>query len=336
MGRLQGRGDTMKLATLKDGSRDGTLAVVSKDLTKMAPASAVARTLQIAIEKWPDAGPRLEQLFDSVNSGTADGIRDYDPDALESPLPRTYQFVDGSAYLNHVELFRKARGAQMPDKLRHVPLMYQAVSDGFLRPTGAIPVIDPEMGIDMEAEVGVIVDDVPMGVSVEVAAEHIKLFVLINDISLRSLIPDELNTGLGYFHGKPRSSLSPVAVTPEELGSAWDGHKIDLEMMVKFNQAPIGMPNCSVDMDFDFPQLIAHAATTRPLCAGTLIGAGAVSNRDPGTGVACLAELRIVQKLDEGRQKTSFMQYGDRATIEMFDADNKSIFGAIDQEIIPA
>ncbi|MFT5180423.1 MAG: fumarylacetoacetate (FAA) hydrolase [Alphaproteobacteria bacterium] len=211
----------MKLATLKNGSRDGTLAVVSRDLSKMAPASAVARTLQIALEKWTDAAPRLEQLFEAVNAGTADGIRDYDPEALESPLPRTYQFIDGSAYLNHVELFRKARGAQMTQKLREVPLMYQAVSDGFLRPTGAIPVADPELGIDMEAEVGVIVDDVPMGVSVETAAQYIKLFVLINDISLRALIPEELNTGLGYFHGKPRSSLSPVAVTPDELGAAW-------------------------------------------------------------------------------------------------------------------
>ncbi len=326
----------MKLATLKDGSRDGTLAVVSRDLSKMAPASSAARTLQIALEKWEDAAPRLEKLSEAVNAGTADGIRDYDPDALESPLPRTYQFVDGSAYLNHVELFRKARGAQLPPKLLEEPLMYQAVSDGFLRPTGAIPVIDPEMGIDIEAEVGVIVDDVPMGVSPEAALKHIRLFVLINDVSLRSLIPDELNTGLGYFHGKPRSALSPVAVTPDELGEAWDEHKVHLDMTVKFNQAPIGMPNCGVDMNFDFPQLISHAAKTRPLCAGTLIGSGAISNRDPGTGVACLAELRIVQKLDEGKQKTSFMQFGDRATIEMFDANNQSVFGAIDQEIVPA
>ena len=185
----------MKLATLKDGNRDGTLAVVSRDLSKMAPASAVARTLQIALEKWGDAAPRLEQLFESVNAGTADGLRDYDPEALESPLPRTYQFVDGSAYLNHVELFRKARGAKLTPKLREDPLMYQAVSDGFLRPTGAIPVADPDMGVDMEAEVGVIVDDVPMGVSPEKAAQHIQLFVLINDVSLRTLIPDELNHG---------------------------------------------------------------------------------------------------------------------------------------------
>jgi fumarylacetoacetate (FAA) hydrolase len=326
----------MKLATLKDGSRDGTLAVVSRDLSKMAPASAAARTLQIALEKWPDAAPRLQELFEAVNAGTADGLRDYDPDALESALPRTYKFVDGSAYLNHVELFRKARGAKLTPKLREQPLMYQAVGDGFLRPTGAIPVADAEAGIDMEAEVGVIVDDVPMGVSAEKAAQHITLFVLINDISLRSLIPDELNHGIGYFHGKPRSALSPVAVTPDELGEAWDGHKVHLDMLVKFNQAPIGMPNCGVDMDFDFPQLIAHAAKTRPLCAGTLVGSGAISNRDPGTGVACLAELRIVQKIDEGRQKTSFMQFGDRATIEMFDANDQSVFGAIDQEVIQA
>ncbi len=326
----------MKLATLKDGSRDGTLAVVSRDLSKMAPASAVARTLLIALEKWPEAAPRLEELFEAVNAGTADGLRDYDPDALESALPRTYQFVDGSAYLNHVELVRKARGAKLTPKLQEQPLMYQAVSDGFLRPTGAIPVADAEAGIDMEAELGLIVDDVPMAVSAEKAAQHIKLFVLINDVSLRSLIPDELNHGIGYFHGKPRSALSPVAVTPDELGDAWDGHKVHLDMLVKFNQAPIGMPNCGVDMDFDFPQLIAHAAKTRPLCAGTLIGSGAISNRDPGTGVACLAELRIVQKIDEGRPKTSFMQFGDRATIEMFDANEQSVFGAIDQEVIQA
>ena len=326
----------MKLATLKDGSRDGTLAVVSRDLSKMAPASAVARTLQIAIERWVDTAPRLEQLFEAVNAGTADGLREYDPEALESALPRTYQFVDGSAYLNHVELFRKARGAHMSPKLREQPLMYQAVSDGFLRPTGTIPVADADTGIDMEAEIGVIVDDVPMAVTADVAAQHIKLFVLINDISLRSLIPDELNIGLGYFHGKPRSSLSPVAVTPGELGDGWDGHKVHLEMLVKLNHAPIGMLNCGVDMDFDFPQLIAHAAATRPLCAGTLIGSGAISNRDPGTGVACLAELRIVQQLYEGRQKTSFMQFGDRATIEMLDTNDQSVFGAIDQEVIPA
>ena len=182
---------------------------------------------------------------------------------------------------------------------------------------------------------GVNVDDVPMGVSPEKAAQHIQSFVLINDVSLRTLIPDELNHGLGYFHGKPRSTLSPVAVTPDESGNVWDGHKVHLDMMVKFNQAPIGMPNCGVDMDFDFTQLIAHAAKTRPFCAGTLIGSGAISNRDPGTGVACLAELRIVQQIDEGRQKTSYMQYGDRATIEMFDANSQSVFGAIDQEIIP-
>jgi len=311
----------MKLATLKDGSRDGTLAVVARDLSKMAPASSVARTLQIALERWSDAAPRLERLFEAVNVGTADGLRDYDPDALESPLPRTYQFIDASAYLNHVELFRKARGAQLPARYLDQPLMYQAVSDGFLRPTGAIPVADPETGVDMEAELGVIVDDVPMGITPRAAVEHIKLFVLINDISLRSLVREDLSNGLGYFHGKPRSALSPVAVTPDELGNAWDGHRVHLDMMVKLNQAPIGMPNCGADMDFDFPQLIAAAA---------------VSNRDPGVGVACLAELRIVQQINEGRQKTAFMQYGDRATIEMFDTDNRSVFGAIDQEVIPA
>lgn len=326
----------MKLATLKDGSRDGTLAVVSRDLSKMAPASSVARTLQIALERWADATPRLAQLSEAVNAGTADGLRDYDPDALESPLPRAYQFIDASAYLNHVELFRKARGAKLPARYLEQPLMYQAVSDGFLRPTGAIPVTDADAGVDMEAELGVIVDDVPMGISARAAVEHIKLFVLINDVSLRSLVREDLNNGLGYFHGKPRSALSPVAVTPDELSGAWDGHRVHLDVLVKLNQAPIGMPNCAADMDFDFPQLISAAATTRPLCAGTLIGGGAISNRDPGVGVACLAELRIVQQINEGRQKTSYMQYGDRATIEMFDADNRSVFGAIDQEVIPA
>lgn len=325
----------MKLATLRDGTRDGTLAVVSDDLSLIVPAASVSRNLQIAIEHWSDAEPKLAALAAALNAGDIRDARPFDPLACESVLPRAYQFLDGSAYLNHVELVRRARGAEMPEDLRAVPLMYQAVSDGFLTPHSGIPVASADWGIDMEAEIGVIVDDVPMGIAAEDAGAHVKLVMLINDVSLRGLIPDELARGFGFLTGKPRSSLSPVAVSPDALGAAWDGGRLHADMAIDLNGAPIGRLECGTDMDFDFRDLIAHAAKTRPLAAGTIIGSGTVSNRDRGAGVACLAELRTIQQLDEGRPKTSFMQYGDRVRIEVRDGEGNSLFGAIEQEIVP-
>jgi fumarylacetoacetate (FAA) hydrolase len=333
----------MKLATLKDGTRDGRLIVVSRDL-KSASLLPQARNLQAAIDDWRSVAPHLEELTSKLNSGRVRDTLEFKSCDCHSPLPRAYQWADGSAYVNHVELVRKARGAEMPASFWTDPLMYQGGSDSFIGPCDPIRAGDEAWGIDFEAEVAVIVDDVPMGASRAQCAEAIRLVMLVNDVSLRNLIPNELAKGFGFFQSKPSSSFSPCAVTPDELGDAWKDGKLHLPLLSHVNGAPFGKPNAGVDMTFDFPTLVAHAAKTRPLCAGSIIGSGTVSNKgadggpgksiaDGGAGYSCIAELRTVETLTQGAAKTPFLKFGDRVRIEMLDAEGKSIFGAIDQVV---
>ncbi|MEO0400615.1 MAG: fumarylacetoacetate hydrolase family protein [Pseudomonadota bacterium] len=332
----------MKLASLKDG-RDGRLVVVSKDLTRYAEASAVAPTLQAALDDWAVAAPLLQSLAVAVETGEA-SIETFDEAACASPLPRAYQWADGSAYINHVELVRKARGASVPESFYSDPLMYQGGSDAFLGPHEPIPLADPARGCDMEGEIAVITDDVPLGVSSEDAVSHIKLIMLCNDVSLRNLIPAELAKGFGFFQSKPSSSFSPVAVTPDELGAAWREARVHLPLRVDYNGAPFGRANAGVDATFSLADLVAHAAKTRVLGAGTIIGSGTVSNRDEdggpghpvadgGLGYSCIAEIRMIETINNGAATTSFMAEGDRVRIEMRDGTGRSIFGAIDQVV---
>ncbi len=323
----------MKLGSLKDGGRDGTLFVADKAVMKAITVPHIAATLQEALEDWSAAEEPLRKVSASLNAGQVEGSFAIDSDALASPLPRAYQFLDGSAYLAHVERVRKARGAEMPASFLTDPLMYQAVSDGFLGPTEPVPVGSEEFGIDFESEVGVIVDEVPMGIAAGNVEPHIKLIVLINDVSLRNLIPAELGKGFGFMAGKPRSALSPVAVSPDELGDAWHGGKVHRPLVTHLNDGLFGEPECGVDMQFSFAELVAHAAQTRPLAAGTLIGSGTIANHDLSKGSSCLAERRVLEVISDGAAKTPFMAYGDRVRIEMFDAAGNSIFGAIDQVI---
>jgi fumarylacetoacetate (FAA) hydrolase len=323
----------MKLATLNTGGRDGKLIVVSRDLKLAVAASEVASTLQAALDDWAAKGPKLEQLYRLLNSGRAADAFVFDAFRCHSPLPRAYQWADGSAYVNHVELVRKARGAQMPPSFWTDPLMYQGGSDSFVGPTDPILAESEDWGIDLEAEVAVITDDVPMGVAPHAAASRIRLLMLANDVSLRNLIPNELAKGFGFFQSKPATAFSPVAVTPDELGGAWDGTKVRLPVTVHINGALFGQPDAGEDMTFDFPQLIAHAARTRALAAGSIIGSGTISNVDRSHGSACLAEKRMLEMLETGKAVTPFLRFGDRVRIEMFDAEQTSIFGAIDQEV---
>lgn len=332
----------MKLATLKDGTRDGKLVVVDQTLTKCTEASTVAPTLQAALDNWSVAGPKLEVLAESLLHDAVPTIRFHEHDA-HSPLPRAYQWADGSAYVNHVELVRKARGAEMPPSFWTDPLMYQGGSDSFLAPRDPIVLPDEAFGIDMEGEIAVIVDDVPMGASTEVAGAAIRLVMLVNDVSLRGLIPAELGKGFGFFQSKPSSAFSPVAVTPDELGDAWDGGKLHLPLHVDYNGTPFGRAEAGVDMTFDFPTLIAHAAKTRPLAVGTIIGSGTVSNKldggpgkpisEGGVGYSCIAEIRMIETIEQGGPKTPFMRFGDIVRIEMLDKTGHSIFGAIEQTV---
>lgn len=324
----------MKLASLKE-SRDGQLVVVKKDLSAYVPVTHIVPTMQAAFDDWGKVAPQLEDIAHKLEAGEVPNAKPFDPSKCASPLPRAYQVADGSAYLYHVELVRKARGAEMPPEFLTDPLMYQAVSDTILGPTEDIPVPSEEFGIDFEAEVAVIVDDVPMGVTPEDALSHIKLVMLMNDVSLRNLIPNELGKGFGFFQSKPPSAFTPVAVTPDELGDKWQGGKLNLPLISIYNDEEIGRPNAAVDMQFDFGELIAHAARTRPLQAGAIIGSGTISNRDPESGVSCFAEIRMIEKIESGEFKTPFMTYGDRIKIEMLDEDGNSIFGAIDQKIVP-
>ena len=323
----------MKLASLRHG-RDGRLAIVSRDLKTMLPVDGLIPTLQMALDSWAVAAPKLREASDALNAGKAGGALAYDADKLASPLPRAYQWCDGSAYLNHVELVRKARGAVMPPEFLNDPLMYQGGSDDFLPPTADIPVADEAYGIDLEGEVAAITDDVPMGVSAQAAAGHIKLLMLVNDVSLRNLIPAELAKGFGFFHAKPSSAFSPVAITPDELGDAWQDCKIKLPLHSHINGKWFGSPNAGDDMQFSLAQLVAHAAKTRNLRAGAIVGSGTVSNFDATRGFSCLAEIRMIETIADGKPKTGFLKFGDRVRIEMKDAQGNSIFGAIDQKVV--
>lgn len=323
----------MKLGSLKDGGRDGTLIVVSRDLKQAVKADTIAPTLQAALEDWSSAAPRLNALYDELNAGKASGAFDVDMTALAAPLPRAYEFLDGSAYLPHVARVRKARGAEVPESFYTDPLMYQATSAGFMGPRDDMHVTSEDYGIDLEAEVVVVTDDVPMAVSAENAADHIQLVGLVNDVSLRGLIPPELAKGFGFVQSKPRSALSPVFVTPDELGDAWQGSKLSLPMRTQLNDKWFGEPECGVDMQFSFAQLVAHAAKTRPLSAGAIIGSGTIANEDTSKGASCLAEQRTVEKLRDGEPSTPFLKFGDRVRIEITDNDGKSIFGAIEQTV---
>ena len=323
----------MKLGSLKEGGRDGTLIVVSRDLSKAVRATGIAPTLQRALEDWENTAPRLNALSDALNEGDADGVFDLDMQALAAPLPRAYEFVDGSAYLPHVARVRKARGAEVPESFYVDPLMYQGVSAGFYGPRDPVKVVSEDYGIDLEAEIVIVTDDVPMAVTPEQAASHIQLVGLINDVSLRNLIPGELGKGFGFLQSKPRSALSPVFVTPDELGAHWQDCKLHLPLLTHINGKWFGAPEAGVDMQFDFAQLIAHAAKTRPLSAGTIVGSGTVANEDTSLGASCFAEQRTVETLRDGKPSTPFMSFGDLVRIEVLNADGNSLFGAIEQRI---
>ena len=325
----------MKLASLKHG-RDGRLVVVSRDLKSFAPAAGIAATLQAALDDWANVAPQLGHVYDMLNAGKADGAKPFEPKACASPLPRAYQWADGSAYVTHVELVRKARGAEMPPSFWTDPLMYQGGSDSFIGPMDPIMCADESWGIDFEGEVAVVTDDVPYGTSAADAAGHIKLLMLVNDVSLRNLIPNELAKNFGFFQSKPASAFSPVAVTPDELGEAWVASKLHLPLQVWLNDEKFGEPDAGVDMTFDFAQLIAHAARTRALGAGTIVGSGTVSNKSGNVGSCCIAERRTLETIESGKPTTPFMKFGDRVRIEMLGAAGQSIFGAIDQHVVKA
>ncbi|WP_231758855.1 fumarylacetoacetate hydrolase family protein [Microbulbifer elongatus] len=332
----------MKLASLKSG-RDGKLVVVSDDLARMADASEIAPTLQHALDNWASVSPQLEDLQKQLNNGETAGTP-FDQTQCHSPLPRAYHWADGSAYVNHVELVRKARNAEMPESFWTDPLMYQGGSDTFLAPREPVKMPQSEgFGIDFEAEIAVITDDVPMGVSPGDALKHIKLVMLVNDVSLRGLIPNELSKGFGFYQSKPSSAFSPVCVTPEQLGDNWKDGKLHLPLVSELNGEKFGEPNAGIDMTFHFGQLIAHAAKTRPLGAGTIIGSGTVSNKldggpgkpvkEGGVGYSCIAEIRMIETIQSGKPSTAFMQFGDRIAIEMLDERGQSIFGRIEQVV---
>jgi fumarylacetoacetate (FAA) hydrolase len=324
----------MKLGTLKEGGRDGTLIVVSRDLSRAVKASDVAPSLQRVLEDWSGLSPGLEALSERLNAGDAPDAFALDTAKLAAPLPRAYQWADGSAYVVHVELVRKARGVEMPPSFWTDPLMYQGGSDSFIGPTDDIEAADEAWGIDFEGEIGVYVDDVPMGTAPEAARKHIRLVTILNDVSLRNLIPAELNKGFGFFHGKPATAFAPVAVTPDELGDAWNGAKLNLPLISTYNGKEFGHPNAATDLIFDFGQLIAHAAKTRHLEAGTVVGSGTVANKDAEVGCSCIAERRTRETIDAGKPSTPFMRFGDRIRIEMLDKAGRSIFGAIDQKVV--
>lgn len=326
----------MKLATLNNGKRDGALVVVSRDLSRAVRVPHLAATLQAALDEWAELAPKLTAVYQQLNDGACPDVFPFDETACLSPLPRAYQWADGSAYVNHVELVRKARGAEMPSSFWHDPLMYQGGSDSFLPPRGAIPMGSEEWGIDFESEIAVITDDVPMGISPQAAAGHIKLLMLVNDVSLRNLIPGELAKGFGFFQSKPSSSFSPLAITPDELGDDWRDGKVHLPLETHLNGALFGAPDAGVDMTFNFYELIAHAAKTRPLGAGCIIGSGTVSNYDRSRGSSCLAELRMLEIIESGQATTPFLRFGDTVSIAMQDRNGMSLFGTILQRVTPA
>ncbi|MFC0444758.1 fumarylacetoacetate hydrolase family protein [Pseudidiomarina halophila] len=334
----------MKFATYRNGTRDGQLMVVSRDLTKAVAVPALAETLQEVLDDWDGIAPELERVYTALNNGELDDAVAFDESLCESPLPRAYQWADGSAYVNHVELVRRARNAEMPESFWTDPLMYQGGSDDFLGPKDVIEMGDTAWGIDFEGEVAIITDDVPMGVTAADAGQYIRLLMLVNDVSLRGLIPNELGKGFGFFQSKPSSAFSPVAVTPDELGDAWSDNKVHLPLLSEYNGKPFGKPNAGEDMTFDFAQLVAHAAKTRHLGAGAIIGSGTVSNKqgtehgsaieEGGVGYSCIAEVRMIETIRDGKPTTGFMQFGDTIKIEMKDAQGESIFGSIDQKVL--
>jgi fumarylacetoacetate (FAA) hydrolase len=332
----------MKLASLKQG-RDGRLVIVSRDLARAADAGDIAATMQEALDDWANAEPRLSELATKLESGAVAEFP-FRAEDCAAPLPRAYQWIDGSAYVNHVELVRKARGATMPPSFWTDPLMYQGGSDSFLGPRDDIPLLDERFGLDLEAEIAVVTDDVPTGVDPLTARDHIKLVMLVNDVTLRGLVAEELAKGFGFFQSKPSSAFSPVAATPDELGSAWREAKLSLPLRSYVNGELLGRPDAGVDMTFDFGQLIAHAARTRALTAGSIVGSGTVSNRaadgspgkpilEGGVGYSCLAEQIVVEKLLLGSARTGFLKAGDEIRIEVLDADGRSIFGALEQRV---
>jgi fumarylacetoacetate (FAA) hydrolase len=324
----------MKLASLKTGGRDGSLIVVSSDLKQYVSAAAIAPTLQSALDDWQQTAPRLNALYAELNQGACSDAHELKVEALAAPLPRAFEFLDGSAYLPHVERVRRARGAEVPESFYVDPLMYQATSAGFLGPRDPVPVPSEEYGIDFESEIIVVTDDVPMAVTPEQAEQHIQLIGLINDVSLRNLIPAELAKGFGFLQSKPRSALSPVLVTPDELGGSWQNTKLSLPLHSTLNGEFFGEPEAGVDMQFNFAQLVAHAAKTRPLTAGTIVGSGTIANEDTEKGASCLAEIRMLEIIADGKPSTPFMKYGDTIRVEMFDPQGKSIFGAIEQQMV--
>ncbi len=326
----------MKLATLKTASPDGELILVNHALTHAISLKDIVANLQLALENWDSLKPQLESLNEKLNQGRCDDAFPFDATRCHSPLPRAYQWADGSAYVNHVELVRKARGAEMPENFWTDPLMYQGGSDAFIGPCDDILVASEEYGIDFEAEVAVITSHVPMGITEAEAAKHIRLIMLVNDVSLRNLIPNEIGKGFGFFHSKPASGFSPVAITPDELGEHWQASKVHLPLVSHINNDEIGRPNAGVDMTFSFAKLIAHAAKTRELSAGTIIGSGTVSNTDRQSGSSCLAEKRMLEIIQDGKASTPFMSFGDTVRIEMFTPEGQSIFGAINQKVVKA
>nr|WP_241264322.1 fumarylacetoacetate hydrolase family protein [Bowmanella dokdonensis] len=330
------------MASVKHG-RDGKLVVVSRDLARMVSVEDIAPTLQQALDNWNEVKERLNTRFQALDSGELAG-EPFEQSRCASPLPRAYHWADGSAYVNHVELVRKARNAEMPESFWTDPLMYQGGSDSFLAPTDPIRMPQSEgFGIDFEAEIAVVVDDVPMGLSADEALNHIRLIMLVNDVSLRGLIPGELAKGFGFYQSKPSSAFSPVCVTPDELGDKWQGGKLHLPLVSRLNGKLFGKPNAGIDMTFHFGQLIAHAARTRPLVAGTIIGSGTVSNKlndgpgkpisEGGVGYSCIAEVRMIETIQQGKPSTPFMDFGDSIQIEMLDENGLSIFGRIDQKV---
>lgn len=334
----------MKLASVKNGSRDGCLVVVSRDLKRCVAIPEVANTMQQLIDNWSELAAKAETVYQALNQGTVENSQDFNPADCESPLPRAYQWADGSAYVNHVELVRKARNAEMPPSFWTDPLMYQGGSDDFIGPCDEIQIESESYGIDFEGEIAVITDDVPMACSAEVGLSKVRLLMLVNDVSLRGLIPNELGKGFGFFHSKPSSSFSPVAVTPDELGDKWQQGKVHLPLLSTYNQALFGKPNAGIDMTFNFGQLVAHAAKTRNLSAGAIIGSGTVSNKqgtdfgtavtEGGVGYSCIAEIRMIETIRDGKPSTEFMKFGDTIRIEMLNEQGESVFGAIDQKVV--
>ena len=324
----------MKLATLKQGGRDGTLIVVNRELTRAVRADEIVPTMQIALDNWDAIAPRLNTLYERLNEGDCEAAFDLDMAALAAPLPRAFQFLDGSAYLPHVERVRKARGAEVPESFFTDPLMYQAVSDGFMGPRDPIAMADTAWGIDFESEIGVICDDVAMGASAEECAGHIQLVTILNDVSLRNLIPGELAKGFGFLQSKPRSALAPVFATPDELGDAWRDSKLHRPLVTRLNGELFGEPEAGEDMQFSFAELLAHAAKSRPLAAGTLLGSGTIANQDTSKGASCLAEKRMLEIIATGEARTPFLDFGDHVRIDMTDPDGVSYFGSIEQDVI--